>query len=236
MKSKLVRVARSLLLAVTASAGFSVAIAALPEMPQAIASGTTTQQVAQAGVALTERNDYRNTCRNSGAIPLKLYGDARLTQILDTLPVNTILTLTGVVGNGIAQIKAPKMGWVQSATLTTACSMISESNSLPTDLDTNPKYCRRLRDSKTDGSDYQLLDIGLVAFDRPGVSLQRFGNEADGPGRAAIVRVTRLPPEIQVHDGRNWIRVKYMGQGNVPRIGWIANGPAGVNRNLATCL
>jgi hypothetical protein len=107
---------------------------------------------------------------------------------------------------------------------------------LPPDLDTNHQYCRRVRDAKTDGAQYGYLNSGLVARSTPNGEIQLAKGAPDGPGKAAVVRITASPPEQQDVGDRRWIRVKYISRLGTPRIGWISNGVAGQNINIANCL
>ena len=199
-----------------------------------------TGQLAQADVSLTEKADYVGACRGSGATALTLFEDSRKTKVVGTVPAGVVVTLTGVVGNGVVLIRNPSVGWIESTTLTTNCTAggqtTSETGPLPADIDVNPLYCRRLRSSAIDGPDYRDLDAGLAAFDRPGSSLQTAFGSADGPARGATVRITRTPPETQTYSDRTWIRVKYTSQLGTQRVGWISNGAIGSNRNLGYCL
>ncbi|NES98427.1 MAG: hypothetical protein F6K32_25265 [Desertifilum sp. SIO1I2] len=188
--------------------------------------------------AITEQVGFINTCRESGSTGLTLYEDAALTRAAGTIQPNTVVTLTGLVAPGIAQIKSPDVGWVRAATLSTNCGTetpITDAT-LPPDIDTNPIYCRRLRDSTRDGQAFSALDRGLIAYNTPGSGMQTYLGSPDGPARAATVRITRTPPETQTFEGNTWIRVKYTSVAGEARIGWVTNGPVGTNRNLANCL
>lgn len=202
-------------------------------------STSAARQIAQATpVQITERPNFINTCRGSGSTGLTVYEDAALSRAIDSIQANTIVTLTGLVGPGIAQIKSPEVGWVRASTLTTDCgneTPVTDAT-LPPDIDTNRLYCRRLRDSSRDGQAYRDLDQGLIAYNNPGVGQQNYLGSPDGPARASIVRITRTPPETQIYDGKSWIRVKYTGVSGQARVGWVTNGPVGSNRNFANCL
>ena len=88
-----------------------------------------------------------------------------------------------------------------------------------------------------DGSAYADLDTGLVARNTPGGDFQYVGssNQTDGPMRAAIVRFPDRATDLEETGGRRWLRIKYTSHQGTPRVGWIPNGPAGVNRSLAAC-
>uniref|UniRef100_A0ACD5GVZ1 Uncharacterized protein n=1 Tax=Desertifilum tharense IPPAS B-1220 TaxID=1781255 RepID=A0ACD5GVZ1_9CYAN len=64
--------------------------------------------------AITEQVGFINTCRGSGSTGLTLYEDAALTRASGTIQPNTVVTLTGLVAPGIAQIKSPDVGWVRA--------------------------------------------------------------------------------------------------------------------------
>jgi len=154
---------------------------------------------------------------------------------LKILPAaQTVLLKTNpTAGSPFGEITTPLAGYVQTALLQ-VCQ--GQSGSLPEDIDTNPIYCRRLRTSAIDGPDYSYLDHGLVARDAPDGGFHYDGLEPDGPAAGAVVRITRMPPEVQDSGDRSWVRIKYTSRSNTQRIGWIPNGPAGVHRNIANCL
>jgi hypothetical protein len=107
---------------------------------------------------------------------------------------------------------------------------------LPGDIDTNPTYCRRLRNSKVDGTNYHYLDQGLVAFEKPGGELHLYQGQPDGPSGGARVRITQNPAQTQSYGNRDWIRVKYTSRSQTQRIGWIALGSPNGLRSVANCL
>jgi len=192
--------------------------------------------VAQITTQLSENSSYVGACRQTRA-SASVFEDARLTKPAGAIAPSTQVTLTGVVGSGIAQIKAPEIGWVEAANLQTNCDTAPPSEDLlPGDIDTNPIYCRRLRSSAIDGSQYRYLDAGLVAFDKPGGELQQYQGQPDGPGRGAVVRITKSPAQITMYGDRDWIQVKYTSRAGTQRIGWIALGSTGGLRSLANCL
>ncbi len=195
-----------------------------------LASATPAQET----TSLSERSDYVGACRTT-ANATPLYENARLTKEISLVPANTQVTLTGVVGNGIAQIKQPGVGWLRSASLLNRCDdgVVSP---LPPDIDTNPIYCRRIRNSQVDGAAYAYLNAGLVAFAQPGGEMHRYQGRPDGPGGGAVVRLTQSPAQTQAYGDRDWVRVKYRSQSGTQRIGWIALGPRGGLRSLANCL
>lgn len=196
----------------------------------AVQASASPQQLAQA-IPLEERRDQIGTCRGTGNEPLTVYANSGLAQPVGSVSANTSVTLTGVFGSGAVQIRSPQVGWVSSALLKTDCG---SSGGLPPDIDTNPIYCRRLRSPAIDGPAYSDLNGGLVARNSPNGTTQVADGFPDGPDTGALVRVTANPPEVQDAGDKRWIRVKYNGI-RQSRVGWISNGPAGVNRNLASC-
>ena len=136
----------------------------------------------------------------------------------------------------MVQIKAPQLGWVATNTLVTSCGGAPDGG-LPPDIDTNPQYCRRLRSVEVDGPAYTDLNAGLVPRNTANGEFQFVGNsnQTDGPTKGAIVRFSGRAADLQDAGGRRWTRVKYVGIGGLSRVGWIPNGPAGINRNIAAC-
>lgn len=190
-------------------------------------------EIAQTGT-LTERPDQIDGCRGTGTTTLTVHANSALSRPIGTVPANARVTLTGVFGSGVVQIKAPIVGWVAAATLKTDCG---SEGGLPPDIDTNPRYCRRLRNSRIDGAAFADLDNGLVAHSSPDGARQVTSTGAfDGPAGGAIVRVTAVSPEVVDRGGKRWIRIKYNGIEQSGRIGWVSNGPTGTNRNLANCV
>lgn len=201
--------------------------ASLPAMPL---------QVVQNAPTFTERAEQIDTCRGTTSA-LTIYKSSALSGAIGTVAANTSVTLTGIFGAGVVQIKAPQVGWVTTNTLITDCGAASDGG-LPGDIDTKPQYCRRLRSAEVDGSTYADLNTGLVAREKAGGDFQYVGNssQTDGPTKAAIVRFSGRATDLQDADGRRWIRIKYIGMQGTPRVGWVPNGAAGVNRNLAACI
>lgn len=190
-------------------------------------------QLAQT-TALTERVSEIGACRGTGTQALTVYTNSGLTTSAGTtVQPNSTVTLTGVFANNSVQIRQPALGWVASGTLKANCG---GGNIPPDDLITNFKYCRRIRSSVRDGAAYSYLDNGLVAYDQPGRGQQiGTGGVPDGPAGGAVVGLSAVTPEIQDFDGRRWYRVRYVGVGRTIRTGWVSNGPAGQNQNIANC-
>lgn len=192
--------------------------------------------LAQTAPTLTERADQIDACRGT-TTPLTIYTTSTLTGAIGTVLENSSVTLTGIFGTGVVQIKAPQLGWVATNTLISNCGGAPDGG-LPVDIDTNPQYCRRLRSVAFDGPAYADLNAGLAARNTANGTFQYAGssNQTDGPTKAAIVRFPGKASDLQDAGGRRWIRVKYMGLAGTPRVGWVPNGPEGINRNIAACL
>ncbi|MBF2077333.1 MAG: hypothetical protein IGR76_02140 [Synechococcales cyanobacterium T60_A2020_003] len=71
-------------------------------------------------ISLFERPSYIDQCRSSGATLLTVYKDSSLTLPFDDIEPYTQITLTGVLGEGVAQLEEP-LGWVRAATLLLNC-------------------------------------------------------------------------------------------------------------------
>lgn len=184
---------------------------------------------------LTERADQVDTCRGTTA-SITIYTTSTLSGAIGTVPENSSVTLTGIFGTGVVQIKAPQLGWIATDTLISNCGGAPDGG-LPIDIDTNPQYCRRLRSIELDGPAYADLSTGLIARNTANGTFQYVGSsrQTDGPRKAAIVRFSGRATDLQDAGGRRWIRIKYIGLAGTPRVGWVPNGPEGVNRNIAAC-
>lgn len=184
---------------------------------------------------LIERADQIDTCRGT-TTSIPIYTTSTLTGAIGTVPENSSVTLTGIFGTDVVQIKAPQLGWIATNTLISNCGGAPDGG-LPVDIDTNPQYCRRLRSVALDGPAYADLSTGLVARNTANGTFQYVGTsrQLDGPMKAAIVRFPGKATDLQDVGGRRWIRVKYIGLAGTPRVGWVPNGPEGINRNIAAC-
>ena len=60
---------------------------------------------------LTERVDQIDTCRGTTAA-LTIHRSSALTGAIGTAPANYSVTLTGIFGAGVVQIRTPLLGWV----------------------------------------------------------------------------------------------------------------------------
>ena len=98
------------------------ATATLPAVASQFPRGVIAQQP-PGDVPLFERPSFINTCRNRGNTPLPIFSDSALSRNIGTLPALTRITLTGVLGTGIAQVRSGNLvGYVRSATLLTNCN------------------------------------------------------------------------------------------------------------------
>lgn len=161
-----------------------------------------------ADIPLYERPSYNNTCRSSGTGAVTIYSNAAQTQVVRQLPPYTRITLTGVLGQGIAQIQQPALGWVRTATLLADCNAGS-----------NP--------GTPVGACYQIAPPEMLVRTAPnGVNLATvFMNER--------VYATNPPQRQTTSDGRVWLRIYYKGTTN---LGWLAEtGTRGLGLNLERC-
>lgn len=164
--------------------------------------------IAQAtDVQVFERPSYVNTCRNSGANTLAVYTSTAQGTVVRQLQPYTRITLTGVLGDGVAQIREPAVGWVRSATLLTNC-------------DARPPV-------DPVGQCYQVTQPELVVRSAPyGTILSSVLSGDRIYGTNPVQRQTTA-------DGRIWQRVYYRGTTN---LGWVAEtGTGGIGINFVRC-
>ncbi|MFQ3629087.1 MAG: hypothetical protein SNJ81_16120 [Cyanobacteriota bacterium] len=189
------------------------AIATPPASPDAPTLSESGDLFAQAPIAQTtdvqvfERPSYVNTCRNSGANTLAVYTSTAQGTVVRQLQPYTRITLTGVLGDGIAQIREPAVGWVRSATLLTNC-------------DARPPV-------DPVGQCYQVTQPELIVRSAPyGAILSSVLSGDRIYGTNPIQRQT-------TSDGRIWQRVYYRGTTN---LGWVAEtGTNGIGINFVRC-
>ncbi|MBF2085764.1 hypothetical protein [Thermoleptolyngbya sp. C42_A2020_037] len=164
--------------------------------------------IAQAtDVQVFERPSYVNTCRNSGASTLAVYTSTAQSTVVRQLQPYTRITLTGVLGDGVAQIREPAVGWVRSATLLTNC-------------DARPPV-------DPVGQCYQVTQPELIVRSAPyGTILSSVLSGERIYGTNPVQRQTTA-------DGRIWQRVYYRGTTN---LGWVAEtGTGGIGINFVRC-
>nr|WP_290226695.1 hypothetical protein [Trichocoleus desertorum] len=178
-----------------------------------------------ATTSLSERPDYIGTCRGTTAA-VNIYEDTQLTRRIGAVPARASVTLTGVLGNGIAQIRTPSVGWIQTTNLVTNCT---GGNTPTTPGNAQRGECRRLRDPDVDGAGYESLRFGLRAYENPGTTPQVYQGSSDGPAKGARVFLTN-----PTQTNGKWIRVFYTSVSGRDRLGWISAG-TGTTNNLANC-
>lgn len=134
-------------------------------------------------VSVFERPSFINTCRSSGSTELVVYANTAQTQVVGRIPAFTRITLTGIVGSGVVQVRTPLVGWVRSATLLTNC------------------------DARPPAADlcFQVTADELVVRDAP------YGNVLTSVVRGDRVFSSNPPQRQTTSDGRIWIRVTVRG-------------------------
>ncbi|RMF63258.1 MAG: hypothetical protein D6742_18000 [Cyanobacteria bacterium J069] len=180
----------------------------------AIAPPVSNHLVAQAPIAqaadvqVFERPSYVNTCRNSGTSTLAVYTSTGQTTVVRQLQPYTRITLTGVLGDGVAQIREPAVGWVRSATLLSNC----DAGPPPTD---------------PVGQCYQVTQPELVVRSAP------YGTILSSVLRGDRIYGTNPVQRQTTGDGRIWQRVYYRG---TTTLGWVAEtGTSGIGVNFVRC-
>jgi len=151
-------------------------------------------------VAISERKDLIDALR----VPnrnIAVYRDMDLSISLMGLAQDQPIRLTGVVGDGLAQIKEPVVGWVQSI------------------------FLKQVSDGMTKGKAYRLrntpeLSQGLIAYYEPGAKMN------DGPAANSIVYLTE-PADSYIESGRIFVRVFFTGKSGNERAGYVSQGPIG---------
>jgi len=165
-----------------------------------------------ADIPLYERPSYNNTCRSSGTGAITVYSTASQTQVVRQLQPYTRITLTGVLGQGVAQIQQPALGWVRTNTLLSSCNAVPDPGPGP---------------GVPVGACYQVLPAEIQVRTAPygGYLATVFTNER--------VYAT-IPPQRQTTpDGQVWLRAYYKGTVN---LGWLAEtGTNGLGLNLGRC-
>jgi hypothetical protein len=169
-------------------------------------------------IPLVERPSYIGECRSSGASLLTVYQDSSLTLPIADLDPYTRITLTGVLGEGVAQLEEP-LGWVRAATLLLNCDAGPDP-----DPDPDPEL----------GTCYQVVPpLGLIARETPAGSAQTYQGQFDGPAGNSQVYGT-IPPQRQTAEARTWQRVIYISLSGDERLGWVAEA-LGTQPNLVPC-
>lgn len=164
--------------------------------------------IAQAAdVQVFERPGFVNTCRNSGTSTLAVYTSTAQSTVVRQLQPYTRITLTGVLGDGVVQIREPAVGWVRSATLLTNC-------------DARPPV-------DPVGQCYQVTQPELVVRSAP------YGTILSSVLSGDRIYGTNPTQRQTTSDGRIWQRVYYRGTTN---LGWVAEtGTSGIGVNFVRC-
>jgi len=151
-------------------------------------------------VEIRERKDLIDAMRAPNR-NIAVYRDTDLSITVMGLNPDQPLRLTGIIGDGLTQIKEPVVGWVQSTFLK------------PISNDMTRGKAFRLRNTPA-------LSQGLLAYYEPGAKMN------DGPAANSIVYLT-VPPDSYVESGRVFIRVFFTGKAGGLRAGYVSQGPVG---------
>ncbi|GAB4468238.1 MAG: hypothetical protein OHK0037_25640 [Elainellaceae cyanobacterium] len=151
-------------------------------------------------VTIQEKRELVNQTRETNRT-VQVYDYADLSGVGINLPSSQRVKLTGIVGDGLAQIKEPVIGWVNATYLKT-----------PTETRKGARYRVRMTSAPN----------GLRAYWEPGKA------QNDGPAGGATVFLTE-PQDSYVEGGRKFVRVFYTGKANNERIGYVSQGPIGSN-------
>lgn len=157
---------------------------------------------------LAQQSNLIGACRYSPN-SLDVFADADRTQRLATIVPYTPLTLTGVVGTGIAEIRYPASGWIDTLTVE-PCS--DETPTPPPEPEPDGTACYRV-----------LTNVNVRTA--PNVGAPALGYIGTG----GIAYATTNPPtDFVSSDGRIWIEIAdFFGE-----TGWIAiTGPSGAGSN-----
>lgn len=172
-------------------------------------------EAARRDLPLFERPSYIGQCRSSGATLLTVYEDSSLTRPVDDIEPYTRVTLTGVLGTGVAQLEDP-LGWVRAATLLTNCDAGEDPDPDPV------------------GACFRVVPTsGLIAREAPAGAAQTYQGQTDGPAGNSRVYGT-VPPQQQTASPYTWQRVYYTSLSGEERLGWVAEA-RGTQRNLVAC-
>jgi hypothetical protein len=196
-------VAFSVVLATTAWAG-----------QQSLVRGQTT-------TGLSEQDNLIGACRVSSS-SVDVFADAARTRRLLTLAPNVHMTLTGVVGTGIAEIRYPAFGWVNTLSVepclgTSAPIPAPAPAPAPTPAPTPTPTPITLQ------ACYRVLAAVNI---RTGPNLNFPSVGQIGSGGIAYA-TTNPPTEVVAPDGRIWVEIEFL-----ETIGWLSRsgqGGSGVN-------
>lgn len=201
-------------IACTASTALSIALSPTPSHAQ-----TST---------LSENVSFINTCRSSGNATLSVFADTAQTKPVGALTPFTRVTLTGLLGSGLAQIKTPLVGWVKTDTLLSNCDAKAPGTPKPTPT---PKPS----DSPTAKACFVVIaKDGLAARETPNGKIQTSKGGNDGPVNGSKVTTTD-PVERTIIGDRIWLKVTYDSANGGTRTGWIAEGIPNAGKNIKAC-
>jgi len=153
-------------------------------------------------VTLFERKDLIDAIRATNQ-SIWIYRDSEMNGNIVQLAPEAQVRLTGIVAEGLAQVKTPRVGWVNAANL--------KMPSSPIDYVKGKAY--RLRNTAE-------LQNGLLAYYEPGAKMN------DGPAANSLVNLTE-PSDSYVENGRIFIRVFFTGKSGATRAGYVSQGPVG---------
>ena len=186
-----------------------------PTSPAPAAQQTTTD------TPVYERSSYINACRTANTTSEIFLNTALgpVSQRVGTVTSGTQVTLTGVLGDiagvgGVAQIKAPVVGWLRSANLTN-CNGGGNGGGVATKA-----ACYFVKISTAPN--------GLFAYEDPTTKQkQLFNGQGDGPAGGS--RVFFIDPAVapQTVGGFIYVKVFYTSLSGNDRIGWISQGSTG---------
>lgn len=169
----------------------------------------TSEPQLQTTTGLTQRSDLIGACRYSPE-SLDVFEDAGRVRRLLTIVPDTPVTLTGVVGNGIAEIRHPANGWISTLTVEPCSGETTPSPSLAPD---DEVAC------------YRTL-TNVTVRTQPSRNARALGYIQAG----GIAYPTAQPPNEAISgDGRIWIEIdNFLGSD-----GWIAiTGANGMGSNV----
>lgn len=166
------------------------------------------QRFQQTTTGLTQRSDLIGACRYSPN-RLDVFAEAGQTERLLTIAPDTPVTLTGVVGTGIAEIRYPADGWISTLTLE---SCVDEDDPDPFPPPEQDACYRTL--------------TNVTVRTAPSVNARSLGYIRTG----GIAYPTTHPPNEAISsDGRTWIEI----DGFLGDDGWIAiTGVNGTGSNV----
>jgi hypothetical protein len=152
-------------------------------------------------VAIYERKDLIDAVRAANQT-IWIYRDSEMSGNIMQLAPEAQVRLTGIVGDGLAQVKTPRVGWVNARNL-----------KMPSQGDYTKGTAYRLRNTPE-------LRNGLLAYYEPGASMN------DGPAASSTVYLT-VPGDSYVENGRIFIRVFFAGKFGSERAGYVSQGSVG---------